>query len=657
MGTLPTPPPRPGYHLGIDLGSTWTTAAVARAADARPEPVSLGGSATAIPTIALLTEAGELLVGEAAQRRAATEPQRVARGFTRRIGDHTPLVLGDRVMRADEIAARFVTSVVGLVTAREGGAPDGIAVTHPAGWGAHRCTTLREALTAAGLSDVQLVAEPVAAALGHTGPAGLEPDTLMAVYDLGGGTFSAAVLAGDADGTPVVRGLTVGLDGVGGSDLGGVDFDEQVLAHVREAIGDAWDPAWDQAGVEDTDPDVLAAVAALRRECTSAKEALSADVDSAVQVMLPGVHTRVRIARADFEDRIRPQVAETVPALRRALAAAGIDATALHTVLLVGGSSRIPLVPQLVSAGLGRPVTVDSDPRTTAARGAALAAQRAAAAVAAAAPAAEPATPVPAPAPAPAPEVVRPAAASSAPAAPPRPDVPDIRRAAVEWPEPERRTGRGLRLRVALLTALVTTGIAGGAAALAYTVDPTLLSGETPAVISRPAAPAEQAAEGAQTATADAPAEVEPPEQAPAAQPRPAAPQERSAVQTGRAATAPQPPAQSAPAPAASAPNSSPAAPAPATVPEPAPADGSTTPSDPGPGTSPNPDPAAPDPGTPAPSPSDPAPSDPGTGSSSPGSGEGTPTPPASGGGSPGAGGNPVAEGSAQTAPPTTATP
>ena len=91
-----------------------------------------------------------------------------------------------------------------------------------------------------------------------------------------------------------------------------MDFDEAVFAHVRAALGADW------AALDASDPEVLAAVAGLRRECTAAKEALSHDTEVLVPVLLPGVCTQVRLGRSEFEEMIRPAVAETVAALRRA---------------------------------------------------------------------------------------------------------------------------------------------------------------------------------------------------------------------------------------------------------------------------------------------------------------------------------------------------
>jgi molecular chaperone DnaK len=118
---------------------------------------------------------------------------------------------------------------------------------------------------------------------------------------------------------------------------------------------------------------VLAAVAQLRRECREAKEALSADTEVSISVLLPGARGSVRLHRSEFEALIRDRVEETVGALRRAVGSAGLAPEALSTVLLVGGSSRIPLVAQLVSEQLGRPVAVDADPKNAIAKGAALA--------------------------------------------------------------------------------------------------------------------------------------------------------------------------------------------------------------------------------------------------------------------------------------------
>jgi hypothetical protein len=156
------------------------------------------------------------------------------------------------------------------------------------------------------------------------------------------------------------------------AQLGGADFDDAVFGQVLATV-----PAL--ACLDADDPATLAATAALRRACTRAKEALSADTEVTIPVTAPGIDTSVRVHRAEFDDLIRPQLAETLSLLRRALHSAQLDPTDLDAVLLVGGSARIPLVAQLVSTELNQPVTIDTDPATTIARGAATLARDAAA--------------------------------------------------------------------------------------------------------------------------------------------------------------------------------------------------------------------------------------------------------------------------------------
>jgi molecular chaperone DnaK len=359
-----------GYQLGIDIGTTYTAAAVCRSSDHRwvePETVTLGTRSATIPSVLFIAPDGSVVVGEAAERRALTDPGRVVREFKRRIGDPTPIVVGGQAWAPEDLSARLVRWVVDRVAEREGGAAAGIALTHPASWGSHKKELLVNALAAQGLS-VSFLAEPQAAALHYATEERVAPGSTIAVYDLGGGTFDAAVVRKADRSDAAFGGVGFGLLGrpEGLDRLGGVDFDEVVFDHVRDGLPGAF------ADLDDTDPRVLSAVARVRRECTEAKEALSADTDVSIPVLLPATSGSVRLHRSEFEGLIREQVEETVEALRKAVKSAGCAPEALTAVLLVGGSSRIPLVAQLVSDGLGRPVAVDTDPKNAIAKGAAL---------------------------------------------------------------------------------------------------------------------------------------------------------------------------------------------------------------------------------------------------------------------------------------------
>jgi actin-like ATPase involved in cell morphogenesis len=345
------------YMLGIDIGTTFTAAALWR--EGRAETVPLGDRANTVPSVLFLRPDGTWLVGEAAERRAVGQPERVAREFKRRVGDPVPILLGDTAVSPQTLAGQMITWVVQRVTEREGASPSHVTLTCPATWVGFRRGLLA---AAAGLEEDELVSEPVAAAIFYAAQERVDLGTLIGVYDLGGGTFDATVVHKTATGFELV-GQPAGDD-----DLGGVDFDQLVIDHVGGAIGRQW------TNLDMTDPAVLSALAQVRANAVEAKEALSSDLDAGISVILPGVSRQVRLTRAEFEERARPLLERTIVTFRRTVASAGIDPTQLHSVLLVGGASRMPLVSELIGNQLGVQVAIDAHPKFAVCLGAAMAA-------------------------------------------------------------------------------------------------------------------------------------------------------------------------------------------------------------------------------------------------------------------------------------------
>ena len=320
---------------------------------------TLGDHGSAVPSLVLRRDDGEWLVGEAAARRAIDEPDRVARDTKRRVGDPVPMVVGGTPLAAELVLARLLRWTVDRIATTEGVWPVSVAVTHPAAWGSFKLDLLRSAAASVGVDVARWIPEPVAAATAYAAERPLPDGASMAVYDLGGGTFDACVVRRDAGGFSIV-GVPEGIE-----RLGGIDVDEAVLAHVRRAVGGAIDD------LQPDDPSDRRAIAALRRECTGAKEALSSDRDTSVPVLLPNLQTSVRLTRAELEEMVRPVLDHTIAVLHRAIASAGIGPDQLHGVLLVGGASRMPLVAEMVSSAVGRPVAVDAHPKDVVALGAA----------------------------------------------------------------------------------------------------------------------------------------------------------------------------------------------------------------------------------------------------------------------------------------------
>ena len=347
-----------GYALGIDLGTTYTAAATATGETV--EMVAFGHRTTSLPSVVYMGDDGEVLIGDAANRRAVSEPARVAREFKRRVGDPVPVMVGGRPMSTELLISELLSAVVKDVATERAAAATSVVLTHPANWGAYKQDVLFEAARLAGLGAIGTVSEPEAAATWYANQARVAEGATIAVYDLGGGTFDAAVLRRTASGFDL-------LDEPRGIDrLGGIDFDEAVFRFVVESA------SVNIESLDADDPAIVAALAQLRRDCVDAKEALSSDTATMVNVFVPGRNFSVRITRGELEHLIGPLVDRTVTALAQAIQGAGLTPEAVDAVLLVGGSSRVPLVGRRVTESLGVPVTLDAHPKHSVALGAAL---------------------------------------------------------------------------------------------------------------------------------------------------------------------------------------------------------------------------------------------------------------------------------------------
>ncbi|HEV7648949.1 MAG TPA: Hsp70 family protein [Actinophytocola sp.] len=345
------------YALGIDLGSGHLTAAICRNDHERwsePDVLVLDGVAVT-EAILHLTDEGTVEVGGRALRQVTSRPDRVTRDFVDRVGDEIPITLGGQPYPAEVLIAAAVGWIADYAEASEGMPATQLVVTHPAGWGAHRRTTLLGALREAGLPELTVLPRPVAAAESYAATERVEVGQEIAVHSLGAGRFESAVLRRGSFGFE----LRAHADSA--EQAGGDLFDDLLAAHVLADLGHEVEPV---------------AMAKLRVECRTAKERLSTEL--AVTVPAPARSPRgtVMVNRTDLEELIRPAVETTVASLRRTIQAAGTSTGALQAVVLVGGCGRIPLVSELVSAGVRVRVAAAADPELSVARGAALAAAR-----------------------------------------------------------------------------------------------------------------------------------------------------------------------------------------------------------------------------------------------------------------------------------------
>ena len=343
-----------GYVAGIDLGTTYTAAAVHD--DDGTRMISLSHDRVAIPSVVAPLD-GRSLIGDETAAISATAPWNVAREFKRRFGDSTPMYIDGKPCPPEDLMGDLLEWVVRRVSEHEGSAPDRVVVTHPATWGLYKLDLLRSAAASRSIDSIDPLAEPVAAAIHYQERNNVEDGSTIAVYDFGGGTFDVTLLERSADG--------FAFKGAGGVErAGGLDLDAAVFRLVVDALAD------DFEHLDEEDPATQRAVSRLREECTRAKIGLSYDTRAIVPVVLPGLVSEVLVQRKEFEDLVEPLISETVEATMELIERAGQD-TQLDSVLLVGGSSRVPIVSQLLTRSLGVSVAVDTHPKQAVALGAA----------------------------------------------------------------------------------------------------------------------------------------------------------------------------------------------------------------------------------------------------------------------------------------------
>ncbi|MCC7076526.1 MAG: Hsp70 family protein [Acidimicrobiia bacterium] len=348
------------WILAIDFGTTNSAAALAFGG--RVEPLEIEG-ARRIRSLVVLSPDGEFLVGRAAAERASVDPGRTERTPKRRLGG-PPLLLGGGSVDVAEAAAAVLHFLYDEAVRQRGGIPPAATwLTHPAGWAESRIAALVDSARRAGLPGVRLLPEPVAAAVhyaGDTVPTGRH----VAVYDLGGGTFDSAVLRRTSAGFEVA-----GPPG-GDPDIGGEEFDHRILVHLGQILA-ADDPAaWERLRRPGDDREWQQASARSRDAVREAKESLSS-VTSA-QIYFPGpVDRDLRLTRPEFESLIRDDVEKTARTLEATIHDAGLGPDDIHAVYLVGGSSRIPIVPEVIESVVQSATATLDEPKLVTALGAA----------------------------------------------------------------------------------------------------------------------------------------------------------------------------------------------------------------------------------------------------------------------------------------------
>ena len=347
--------------VGIDLGTTNSEVAACLGEEVRVLGPERGKM---LPSCVGFTPDGRLLVGVEARNQQILYPERTVRSVKRQMGSDVVLALGRRSFSPPEISALILRELAGWAADELGLRPRRAVITVPAYFSDAQRQATREAGELAELEVPRILNEPTAASLAYG--CGAEPETVM-VYDLGGGTFDVSIVRIDGEVTEV-------LASHGNNQLGGDDFDkllvERATAHFLKEHR------------VDIARDHPTAFARLWWAAEETKKALSAtpyarilEENLVVEDGRP-LHLDLEISRGDYEDMIRPLLDTTMDSVTRAMDDARVVARDLDGILLVGGSTRTPLVQQMLEERSGLVPRQDLHPDYCVALGAGVMASR-----------------------------------------------------------------------------------------------------------------------------------------------------------------------------------------------------------------------------------------------------------------------------------------
>src|SRR5271167_872791 len=343
--------------VGLDLGTTYSLIAYQDNREGRPKCIPGPYGTPLCPSVVSVDADGSIIVGQAAQRRLLTQPERTIYSVKRLMGrgpadvqDELKIFpfridpasknvirvrLGDRVFTPPEISAFILRELKSWAENYFQDSVERAVITVPAYFNDAQRQATRDAGRLAGLEVLRLVNEPTAAALAY----GLHEQKRgkVAVYDFGGGTFDISVLKLiSTDEGDIYQVLSTNGD----THLGGDDIDNALLALARAEIQKQFGVELDRHGE---------AVQELRRSLIRAKHELSSAEKTSVNYPVASGKSYVReITRAEFDELIRPIVARTMAPVKMALADAKLAPNEMDEVVLVGGSTRIPLVRKTV---------------------------------------------------------------------------------------------------------------------------------------------------------------------------------------------------------------------------------------------------------------------------------------------------------------------
>lgn len=358
-------------YLGIDLGTTNSVATIYRDKDDSIEVVKIDGTDEVLPSVVNYPtlEGEEIVVGEEAKLSSIIYPESTVISVKRKIGTDEKIVINEIEKTPEQVSAEILKKLKKSAEEQSGETFDEVVITHPAYFNDRQIFATKQAGILAGFKNVYLLSEPLAAAIEYGYKQGYA-QTLL-VYDFGGGTFDACVLkvSIDENGEEIFQELA----DVGDMNLGGDDFDAELIRFMKEKFKE-------DSGIDIDTIDNLGrktVMQKLKQEAEQTKKKLSGTGKASVKInpliISDGVpkNLSIDITREDFEALIRKYVERSREILEEALKRANKEPDEISKVILVGGSTLIPMVKRMVAGFVKEPYRA-TDPAKSVAMGAAI---------------------------------------------------------------------------------------------------------------------------------------------------------------------------------------------------------------------------------------------------------------------------------------------
>ena len=350
--------------VGIDLGTTNSAIAVLEGGEPTIIPNAEGGRTT--PSVVAFSKSGEVLVGEVAKRQAVTNVDRTISSVKRHMGTDWSVEIDDKKYTAQEISARILAKLKTDAESYLGEPVTNAVITVPAYFNDAERQATKEAGTIAGLTVDRIVNEPTAAALAYGLDKGKE-DELILVFDLGGGTFDVSLLevGKDDDGFSTIQVRATNGD----NRLGGDDWDARIVDWLVKQVKD-------KNGV-DLSKDKIA-MQRLKDAAEQAKKELSSATSTNINLQYLSmseagpIHLDEKLTRSRFEEMTADLLERTKVPFHNVIKDAGVKVSDIDHVILVGGSTRMPAVSEVVRELTGKEPNKGVNPDEVVAIGAAL---------------------------------------------------------------------------------------------------------------------------------------------------------------------------------------------------------------------------------------------------------------------------------------------